>query len=70
MYLYDRVREVLLFMDSASNLASLMDWLDEKLDAVDDDEVSPEVYDYLACIREDPKYKLMREEAKSIRKML
>ena len=70
MYLYDRVREILLFMDSASRLASLMDWLDGKLDAVDDEEVSPEMYNYMACIREDPQYKLMIQEAKSIRKML
>ena len=67
---YDQIKNLLLLMESAENLAVLVDWLDDKMDAVDDDEVTPEMYDYLARIREDPKYKLMREEARSIRKML
>lgn len=70
MATYDQIKELVRLMESAENLAVLMDWLDDKLDAVDDDECSPEAYDYLAIVREDPKYKLMIEEAKSIRYML
>ena len=66
---YDQIKNLMLLMESAENLAVLMDWLDGKLDAVDDEEVSPETYEYLARIQEDPKYKLMREEARSIRYM-
>lgn len=67
---YDQIKNLMLLMESAENLAVLMDWLDDKLDAVDDEEVTPEMYNYMACIREDPQYKLMREEARSIRYML
>ncbi len=67
---YDQIKNLMMLMESAENLSVLMDWLDDKLDAVDDEAVTPEMYDYLARIQEDPKYKLMREEARSIRYML
>lgn len=63
---YRNLKSIMLLMASAENLANFIDWLDGQLDAIDD---SMGAEDQVAIIREDPQYKLMIEEAETIRKL-
>lgn len=58
------LKKMMMLMSSTETVVVLCDWLDGKLDSVTNDESAE---DQASMIMEDPNYKLLRQELKTLK---